>query len=150
MCLVAVVIACLIHKFFLENQSLKKNFITRWFYFYRRQYFFYARRLIKVQTNIFSASEKQIIEPETLKKNVELKNIVLRTNWFSEGGKYTIFEKPIRGDFLGRVMLTSLNDSKTCSSLAEQEKYLKQVNQELKTAFENGTLEKNDKIQISL
>ena len=86
---------------------------------------------------------------ETLKNNVELRENVLHTPWFTNADKPTIFEAPIHGDFLGWVMLSSIYDTKTCLTLADQETYFKKVNQELETAFENGTLEKDDKFYIT-
>ena len=86
---------------------------------------------------------------ETLKNNVELRENVLHTPWFTNADKPTIFEAPIHGDFLGWVMLSSIYDTKTCLTLADQETYFKKVNQELETAFENGTLEKDDKFYIA-
>lgn len=85
----------------------------------------------------------------TLKENDKLKNAVINLpSWYSEEPK-TIFEKPIHGDFLGWIMLNALNASGTCDSPASQEIYLRQVNAELAAAFENGTLEKEHKFQIT-
>ena len=84
----------------------------------------------------------------TLSQNEKLKNAVINLpDWYGNGKN--IFEKPIHGDFLGWVMLTTLHTSGTCDSAASQENYLRQVNSELAAAFENGTLEKDDKFQIT-
>ena len=46
-------------------------------------------------------------------------------------------------------MLSALHDSGTCDSPAIQETYLRQVNSELAAAFENGTLKRDDKFQLT-
>ncbi len=100
--------------------------------------------------NIWAPSDaimKAFDASPTLKSNDKLRNAVINPpDWYS-GGK-DIFEKPIHGDFLGWIMLYALKDSETCDSPASQEIYLRQVNSELAVAFENGTLEKDDKFQI--
>lgn len=82
---------------------------------------------------------------ETLKANIALKDRVLHTRWFNGN----IFDNPIRGDFLGWVMPTALSESQTCASFYEQEKYLAKVNSELKAAFDDGTLAKDDKFRLT-
>lgn len=82
---------------------------------------------------------------KTLKENSVLKDSIFHTMWL--GGD--IVKNPIHGDFLGWVMLSELHNSGTCHSLFEQEEYLKKVNAELESAFANGTLQKDNKIQIT-
>ncbi len=87
----------------------------------------------------------------TLKQNDKLRNAVIDPpDWYDwyNGGK-NIFENPIHGDFFSWIMLSALHDSGTCDSPASQEIYLRQVNLELAEAFENGTLKKDDKFQIT-
>ena len=184
MCLIAVIILCLIHKIFLESQSVKEKFYYVLILFLPIAIFFscmtayksvnnhffgvyetnnrtngelgsFVKLVYKIKSddrngNIWAPSDaimKAFDASPTLNQNDKLRNAVINPpDWYS-GGK-DIFEKPIHGDFLGWIMLSALKDSGTCDSPASQEIYLRQVNSELVAAFENGTLEKDDKFQI--
>ncbi len=81
---------------------------------------------------------------ETLRGNKNLREKIFHTPWF--GGD--IEKTPIRGDFLGWIMLAELYESETCKTLSEQEEYLHKVNAELQAAFDAGTLQRDERIQI--
>lgn len=89
------------------------------------------------------AVQKAFEASETLKSNVRLRDAVFHSPWFGNN----IFENPIKGDFLGWVLITAVRDSGTCNSLVEQENYFRKVNAEIDAAFDNGTLQKDSKIQ---
>lgn len=55
----------------------------------------------------------------------------------------------ISGDFLGWVMLTAMHDTDTYTSPSQIESLFKTINQELDTAFENGTLVKDTRFQLT-
>lgn len=80
---------------------------------------------------------------ETLRGNKNLRDKVFNNSWFGD-----ITKTPIRGDFLGWVMLSELYASGTCKALAEQEEFLSKVNAELQAAFEAGTLQRDDRFQL--
>ena len=81
---------------------------------------------------------------KTLKNNSTLTEAILHSPWC--GGDMAA--NPIRGDFLGWVIMTAIKDSGTCNSLVEQENFFRQVNKEIELAFANGTLKKDSKIQL--
>ena len=185
MCLIAVVILCLFHKFFLESQPAKEKLYHVLILFLPIAIFFscmtayksvnnhffgvyetnnrtngelgsFVKLVYKINSddrngNIWAPSDaimKAFDASPTLKPNDKLRDTLIHLpSWYSEEPK-TIFEKPIHGDFLGWIMMSALKDSGTCDSPASQEIYLRQVNSELVAAFENGTLEKDDKFQI--
>ena len=91
------------------------------------------------------AIEKAIEVSPTLQENPKLQNEIFHSHWF--GGD--IKENPIRGDFLTWVMMSAVKNSGICKNYVEQEQFFKKVNSELETAFENGTLERDKKFQIS-
>lgn len=80
----------------------------------------------------------------TLRANPELREAVFHTPWF--GGD--IFANPIRGDFLGWVLLTAIKDSGTCNSAVGQEDFFRAVNAEIDAAFEGGELQRDSKFQL--
>ena len=80
---------------------------------------------------------------ETLRGNQNLRDKVFNNNWFGD-----ITKTPIRGDFLGWIMLSELYASGTCKTLAEQEEFLSKVNAELEEAFEAGALQRDDRFQL--
>ena len=82
---------------------------------------------------------------ETLAASKGLKDSVIHTEWF-EGD---IYKAPIQGDFLGWVMVTSISNTKTCTSLPEQEDFLRKANNEISSAFSDGRLEKDDKFRLT-
>ena len=186
MCLVAMIILCLIHKYFLENQSVKEKFVHTlililplviWFScteFYKgvNEHYFgvkiinnrtegelgnFLKNVHKIKSDersfLFWAPTDAIMKAfdvsETLKNNDALKDAVIHTPWITNKDAPTIFDRQIPGDFFGWVMLTAIYETKTCSSLAEQEAYLKKVNQELETAFESGVLEKDNRFYLT-
>ena len=81
---------------------------------------------------------------ETLRANPKLREAVFHTPWFG----LDIYANPIKGDFLGWVLLTAVKDSGLCHSAAEQEEFFKKVNAEIDAAFENGTLQRDSKFQL--
>lgn len=81
---------------------------------------------------------------ETLKNNHALTESILHSPWC--GGDMTA--NPIKGDFLGWVIMTAVKDSGTFNSLAEQENFFGKVNKEIELAFKNGTLQKDSKFQL--
>ena len=87
---------------------------------------------------------KAIEISDTFKDNPQFTESILHSPW--AGGD--IFQNPIKGDFLGWVVITAVKDSGVFSNLAEQENFFRKVNQEIEIAFENGTLQKDSKIQI--
>ncbi len=185
MILIAVIAVCLIHKIFLESQSVKEKLYHVLILFLPLAIFFscltayksvnnhffgvyetnnrtngelgqFVKLVYKIKSddrngNIWAPADailKAFDASPTLKSNDKLRNAVIHPpDWYS-GGK-DIFEKPIHGDFLGWIMLSALKDSGTCDSPANQEIYMRKVNSELATAFENGTLEKETKFQIT-
>ncbi len=90
------------------------------------------------------AVQQAINASETLKNNHALTESILHSKWC--GGDMAV--NPVSGDFLGWVIMTAAKDSGAFNSLAEQEKFFRQVNQEIETAFENGTLQKDSKFQL--
>ena len=182
MILIAVIILCLIHKIFLESQSVKEKFYHVLILFlpiaiflscltaYKavNYHFFgvyetnnrtngelgqFVKNVYKIKSpdrnGSIWAPEDAVVKAfdasPTLKQNEKLRNAVI----INPPTVFNGFEKPIHGDFLGWIMLSALKDSGTCDSPASQEIYLRQVNSELAVAFENGILEKDDKIQIT-
>ena len=91
------------------------------------------------------AIQKVFEVSETLQANPKLKDSIMHTKWFG----HDITKNPIKGDFLGWVMMSSLNETQTCKSILEQEEYLHKVNQEINTAFQTGLLEKDDHIHLT-
>ena len=81
---------------------------------------------------------------ETLRRNETLKEKILHTDWFNGD----IVKNPIRGDFLTWVMTEELKNSGVSHNPVEQENFLRQVNLELETAFAEGILQKDDRIQL--
>ena len=89
------------------------------------------------------AIDKAFNASETLRGNPNLREKIFHNNWFGD-----ITKTPIRGDFLGWVMLSELYNSGACKTLAEQEIFLSKVNAELTAAFEAGTLQRDGRFQI--
>ena len=90
------------------------------------------------------AIQKTFAASATLNANEKLKYSIMHSRWFGND----IVDHPIKGDFLGWVMLSAFYDSETCSSVKEQEEFLRKVNDEISDAFSEGRLEKDDKIQL--
>lgn len=91
------------------------------------------------------AIQKAFEASNTLKSNPKLRDSVLHTKWFGND----ITKNPIKGDFLGWVMMSSLSETQTCKSILEQEDYLRKVNREIDVAFQTGMLEKDDRIHLT-
>ncbi len=177
LCLAAVTVICLGKKFFSGGQRLRHAVIllvplmifaggTTAYKFVNQKYFGvylinnrtegelaeFLKLIYKIKSDERTASVwapadaivKAFDASETLRQAPALREAVVHTHWF--GGD--IVANPIRGEFLGWVMLSALYDSGTCKTSADQEKFLHEVNAELKTAFESGTLSKDDRISF--
>lgn len=81
----------------------------------------------------------------TLQKHPELLNDILHNGWVNESLEKT----PLAGDLISWSIRDSMHNVGLFDSEKENSNFLKQVNDELKMAFENGTLKKTDKIFIS-
>lgn len=82
---------------------------------------------------------------ETLRGNEKLRDAVMHTAWRQDD----IVKNPIQGDFLTWIMMVELANSGTCHTAAEQEEFLKLVNDEIDAAFDAGILQEDDKFQLS-
>lgn len=91
----------------------------------------------------YDAIEKAFSASETLSKYPKLLEEILNTPWFGD-----IKQNPIRGDFLTWVLRNALIDTGLWQSEKQVSDLFHQVNIELKNAFANGILKKDNKIQI--
>lgn len=93
----------------------------------------------------YDAIDKAFKSSKTLGNYPELKDKIIHTPWF--GGD--INKEPIYGDFLTWVLRSALVDSNVWQSERQVSDLFRQVNIELEDAFNNGTLQKDNKFQIS-
>ncbi len=80
----------------------------------------------------------------TLKKFPELEYDILHSDWCQ--GNIDLV--PIKGDFLTWVLRTSLEKQKIWKSEKQVNELFKKVNSEIETAFKNGKLQKENRIQL--
>lgn len=90
------------------------------------------------------AIEKVFEVSETLKKYPKLEENIFHTYW-CDGN---IEKRPIHGDFLTWILRSSLEDTGIWKSEQQVNDLFGQVNNELDEAFANGTLEKDNRIQL--
>jgi hypothetical protein len=87
---------------------------------------------------VFSASD-------TLQKHTDILKNIETSSWLDGD----ISKQPITADFLTWILRESLINSNMWHSEKQVNDFFKLVNTELDVAFKNGTLEKDNKIQIS-
>lgn len=92
----------------------------------------------------YDAIEKAFDVSETLKKYPELEENILHSIWCAGDIK----ANPIHGDFLTWVLRESLLETGIWESEEQIDNLFGQINKELEEAFNNGSLEKDNKIQI--
>lgn len=91
------------------------------------------------------AIEKAFDTSATLKQYPELKEAIFQSSWV----KGDILKNPINGDFLTWVLRTSLLDTGIWKTESQVEALFKEVNSELEDAFENKSLKKDKKFQLT-
>lgn len=89
------------------------------------------------------ALEKAVTASPTLNADEQMKDLILHSHWTNGG------ENEIRGDFLSWVMMSAFERSEQYNTAEKFNAYFKTVNEELDQAFKNGSLQKDDRIQIT-
>ena len=92
-----------------------------------------------------STIEKAWNASPTLQSRPDLLNAILHSEW--AGGDYN--KTPIKGDHISWALRYNLNDTGLFNNEKTANDFLFKVNNELNSAFKNGTLEKSDKIFIT-
>ena len=90
------------------------------------------------------AIEKSFNVSPTLSSRPELLDSIKHSSWVNGD----IYSNPIKGDFLGWVLRTSLPETGLWTSEQNVSIFFKSVNTELESAFNNGVLEKDTRIQL--
>lgn len=90
------------------------------------------------------AIEKAFDVSPTLQSVEGLENDILHSDWYQQD----IYTNPIQGDFLTWVLRTSLNKLGVWESEKQINDLFKKANSEIESSFENGTLEKDNRIQL--
>lgn len=80
----------------------------------------------------------------TLQKYPQLYEAIIYTPWCEQD----IEKNPIKGDFLTWVLRTALSDTGCWTNEKEMNDLFGKVNQEIKTAFKNGKIQKDSRIQL--
>lgn len=92
----------------------------------------------------YDAIEQAFEVSDTLKKYPELKDNIMHSVWCQNDIK----NNPIKGDFLTWVLRESLIETEIWETEEQIDKLFEQVNNEIKSAFDSGKLEKDNKIQL--
>lgn len=91
----------------------------------------------------YDAIEKAFDASPALSQYPQLKDSVLHSSWFDGGSQ------PIYGDFLGWVLHTSLQENGMSENDPAVQQLFEQAALELEQAFEEGTVQKSDKIFLT-
>lgn len=91
----------------------------------------------------YDALEQAFAASPTLQSHPILRQLVFQSPWTLSG------QVDIIGDFLPWVLITAVYTDPQLGSAQAAEAFFGQVNQELDAAFENGTLSKDSRLQIS-
>ena len=90
------------------------------------------------------ALQKAFEASATLRADKKMQDLFMHSEWF----KHDIVANPIHGDFLTWVTNKAISESGYFKTAAESESYFKKINTELEAAFADGTLPREDKIQL--
>lgn len=90
------------------------------------------------------AIEKAFDASPSLSSVEGLENDILHSDWYQQD----IYSNPIQGDFLTWVLRTSLNKLGVWESEKQINDLFEKANSEIESSFENGTLEKDNRIQL--